>query len=87
MTTTVSADILGVQLPFIGVDGTSACDHIYLEDGVTKSKCPLAAGQTYVYHKKFPILELYPKLSLVVRWSLTSRNRDVVCFELPAKIL
>lgn len=86
MTTTVSADIFGVQVPFIGVDGTSACENIYLEDGATKTKCPLTAGQTYVYNKKFPILELYPKLNLVVRWSLTSRNRDVVCFELPAKI-
>lgn len=87
LTTTVYAEILSVPLPFIGVDGTSACENMFLEDGVTKTDCPLKAGQTYVYKNKFPILEIYPKLQLVVHWALTSNGKDVVCFEVPAKIV
>lgn len=88
LTTSVYALILGLPLPFIGVDGTSACDKMFLEDGVTKTNCPLKAGQNYVYKNTFPVLELYPKLTLVVHWALTDHKaRDAVCFELPAKIL
>lgn len=78
---------MGIPLPFIGVDGTSACDKVFLEDGETKAECPLVAGQKYVYKNQFPVLQIYPKLSLVVHWALTSKNTDVVCFELPAKIV
>lgn len=81
------ANVVGIPLPFIGVDGTNACDKLFLEDGETKAKCPLSAGQTYIYKNSFPVLEIYPKLTLVVHWALTSKNKDVVCFELPAKIL
>lgn len=88
LTTSVYAIVLGLPLPFIGVDGTSACDKMFLEDGITKVECPLKAGQNYVYKNSFPVLELYPKLTLVVHWALTTKNnKDAVCFELPAKIL
>lgn len=86
LTTSVYANVLGVPLPFIGVDGTSACDKVFKEDGTTPTSCPLKAGETYVYKNSFPILEFYPKLSLVVHWALTQKDEDVVCFELPAKI-
>lgn len=87
LTTTVYANILGLPLPFIGVDGTSACGKMFLADGETKTSCPLKAGQEYIYKNSFPVLELYPKLTLVVHWALTSNAKDIVCFELPAKIL
>ena len=87
LTTAVYANVLGIPLPFIGVDGTSACNKLFLEDGVTPTKCPIVAGQKYVYKNSFPVLEIYPKLSLVVHWALTSNDKEVVCFELPAKIL
>lgn len=87
LTTTVYANVLNIPLPFIGVDGTSACDKLFLEDGVTKANCPLKAGETYVYKNSFPVLEIYPKLNLVVHWALTYKDENIVCFELPAKIL
>lgn len=88
LTTNVAAIILGVPLPFIGVDGTSACNNVYTEDGKEKTKCPLKAGQKYVYKNSFDVLPVYPSIpDLTVHWSLTEGNsRDLVCFELPAKI-
>ncbi|XP_055696583.1 NPC intracellular cholesterol transporter 2 homolog a [Lutzomyia longipalpis] len=87
LTTTVHAEILGIPLPFIGVDNTSACDNLFEEDGTTKAACPLQAGKNYVYKNSFKVLEIYPKTSLVVHWALTSDNKDVTCFEVPAKII
>lgn len=88
LTTSVSAIILEVPLPFIGVDGTSACKNLFLEDGVTKTKCPLKAGEKYVYKNSFEVLPIYPNIaSLDVHWALTEpNNKDFVCFQLPAKI-
>lgn len=80
---------MGVPLPFIGVDGTSACNNLFLEDGVTKTNCPLQAGQTYVYKNAFDVLPLYPTIAaLDVYWALVEGNskKEVVCFEVPAKI-
>lgn len=85
--TTVFANVLSIPLPFIGVDGTSACDKVFAEDGETQASCPLKAGETYVYKNSFPVLEIYPKLNLVVHWALTSNDQNIACFELPAKIL
>lgn len=87
LTTTVFANVLSIPLPFIGVDGTTACDKVFMEDGETKASCPLKAGESYVYKNSFPVLEIYPKLNLVVHWALTSNDENVACFELPAKIL
>lgn len=86
--TTVNAIIVGVPLPFIGVDGTSACENIFMADGETKTKCPLKAGTEYVYKNSFDVLPIYPSLpSLDVHWALSeSGNKDLVCFEVPAKI-
>ena len=77
---------MGIPLPFIGVDGTSACENIYTEDGSQKLDCPLKAGETYLYKNQFEVLQIYPKLNLVVHWALTKNNKNVVCFEVPAKI-
>lgn len=88
LTTTVFAEVLSLPLPFIGVDGTSACDHIFAEDGETKLGCPLKAGVPVVYRREFPILEIYPRMSLTVHWELQSRgSKSITCFEVPAKIV
>lgn len=88
LTTSVNAVVLSVPLPFIGVDGTSACNNLYTEDGTTKTQCPLKAGQKYVYKNSFDVLQVYPTIpALDVHWALTeSNNREFVCFEIPAKI-
>lgn len=84
----MNAIILSVPLPFIGVDGTSACNNLYLEDGTTKTQCPLKAGQSYVYKNSFDVLPVYPTIAaLDVHWALKeSNNKELVCFEIPAKI-
>ncbi|EAT35799.1 AAEL012064-PA [Aedes aegypti] len=88
LTTTVFAQVLSLPLPFIGVDGTSACDYIFAEDGETKLGCPLKAGVPVVYKRSFPVLEIYPKMSLTVHWELQGRgSKSVTCFEVPAKIV
>ncbi|XP_055641510.1 NPC intracellular cholesterol transporter 2 homolog a [Toxorhynchites rutilus septentrionalis] len=88
LTTTVYAQVLSLPLPFVGVDGTNACDHIFAEDGETKLGCPLKAGVPVVYKREFPVLEIYPKMSLVVHWELQGRgSQSITCFEVPAKIV
>lgn len=88
LTTTVFAEVLSLPLPFVGVDGTSACDFIFAEDGETKLGCPLKAGVPVVYKRSFPILEIYPKMSLTVHWELQGRgSKSITCFEVPAKIV
>ena len=59
LTTAVHATLLGVPLPFIGVDGTPACGHIVSADG-QKSGCPLKKGVEYLYKNEFPVLRIYP---------------------------
>lgn len=72
--------------PFIGVDGTSACNNVYDESG-KKVGCPLQKGKTYIYKNSFKVLELYPKIQLVVHWALKNGNTDIICFEAPARIV
>lgn len=84
----MSAIVLSIPLPFIGVDGKSARNNVFEEDGETKAKFPLKAGQNYIYKNSFKVLPAYPTIgALDVHWALTeSNNRDLVCFEVPAKI-
>ncbi|KAI5643057.1 ML domain-containing protein [Phthorimaea operculella] len=39
----ITADVLGVPFPFVGVDGNSVCDKLTTKDG-QKASCPLKAG-------------------------------------------
>ncbi|XP_072748878.1 NPC intracellular cholesterol transporter 2 homolog a [Anoplolepis gracilipes] len=81
----VSAYIANVPIPFIGVDGTDACENIYNTDG-TKVKCPLKQGVDYIYKNSFPVLAFYPRISLVVRYALQEGDDEVICFQIPSKI-
>lgn len=86
----VTAEVFGVPLPFVGVDGNSICDKIFLENG-DKASCPLTAGTKYIYKDSFPVLEFYPNIDVKVHWDLKNedetKNKPVVCFEVPAKIV
>nr|ADC29846.1 MDL2 [Anopheles gambiae] len=89
LSTTVFAKIVGLPLPFVGVDGTSACPYLFAEDGETKLECPLKAGVPVVYKRSFDVLEIYPKIpSMTIHWELqTKSGRSITCFEVPAKIV
>ncbi|KOX78887.1 hypothetical protein WN51_08646 [Melipona quadrifasciata] len=58
----VSASIFSVPLPFVGVDGTTACDNIFNLDG-TSAGCSLKKGVDYIYKREFPVLQIYPTVS------------------------
>ncbi|XP_047994339.1 NPC intracellular cholesterol transporter 2 homolog a [Leguminivora glycinivorella] len=81
----VQAEVFGVPLPFVGVDGQSLCGKIENEAG-EKVSCPLSAGNTYIYKDSFPIESFYPEIAVRVHWALRSHGKDVTCFEVPAKI-
>lgn len=62
LTNSVQALLFNVPLPFVGVDGTDACDNIYNADG-SKASCPLQQGVEYKYKNSFDILSFYPRVS------------------------
>lgn len=61
LTNDVHALLLNLPLPFVGVDGTNACDNIYNVDG-SKNGCPLKKGVEYLYRNSFPVLSIYPRV-------------------------
>ncbi|XP_076233862.1 Niemann-Pick type C-2b [Calliopsis andreniformis] len=81
----VNAAVLGVPLPFVGVDGTSACNNIFHTDQ-TPAGCSLKKGVEYIYKREFPVLQIYPTISMVIHYELKDGNTSVTCFEVPAKI-
>lgn len=57
-------------------------------DGCTSGvDCPVKPNQTYSYKATLPVLKIYPKVSVVVRWTLVNENEEViVCVLIPAQI-
>lgn len=50
-------------------------------------ECPITSGMSYNYTTSLPVLHIYPKLSVDVKWQLIAENDDViVCVIIPAKI-
>ncbi|XP_011309457.1 ecdysteroid-regulated 16 kDa protein [Fopius arisanus] len=84
--TSVHATILGLPLPFVGVDGSDACNHVYDAQG-NVAGCPLKAGTEYHYKNGFPVRKIYPKVSLDVYWALVEDGNPITCFEVPSKII
>lgn len=75
-------------MSILGVDGTSACGNVFLDnENHTKVSCPLKAGETYIYRNSFKVLEIYPKINLVIHWALTGDGQEISCFEVPARIV
>ncbi|XP_072929853.1 ecdysteroid-regulated 16 kDa protein-like [Epargyreus clarus] len=86
VTNHVTADVFGVMVPFIGVDGNSVCDKLQTESG-EKASCPLKAGTKYVYTDQFLVQNFYPLIDVKVHWALREGTNDIMCFEMPAKIV
>ncbi|XP_059476952.1 ecdysteroid-regulated 16 kDa protein [Neocloeon triangulifer] len=90
LTTSVFGIILGLPLPFVGVDQTNACLYMFNPDG-SKAGCPLKAGNEYVYKNEFEILEIYPKIKVEVLWALNEKpdqepERGIHCFKVQSRI-
>lgn len=77
----VNANVLGVPLPFIGVDGTDACGKIYEEDGTTKAGCHFEKGKTYVFKDNIDVLQIYPRVRIyyVMKNHPIDNKRMVLC--------
>lgn len=69
----VSALLFNVPLPFVGVDGTNACENIYNADG-SKAGCPLQPGVEYTYRNSFDVLPLYPRVSIRILFIFRTKN-------------
>lgn len=88
LSTNVTAFMAGMNLPFIGVTGTSANNNIFDENSTTPATFPLSPNKNYVYKNSFPILPFYPLVHVTVTWALSSpANGNVVCFEYGATIV
>jgi len=86
VTNSVHANVLGVPLPFVGVDGNSVCDKLFDKTGA-KASCPLKAGTEYLYKDSFKVLEVYPKIKVWVDWKLRDdKGKTILCFMVPVKI-
>ncbi|KOB65463.1 Niemann-pick type C-2b, partial [Operophtera brumata] len=81
----VTAELIGIPLPFPGVDGSSIRDKVFSESGDPAS-WPLKAGIKYTYKDSFPIHSIYPTTQVLVHWALKDAGRDIVCFEVLARI-
>ncbi|KAJ2953337.1 hypothetical protein O0L34_g927 [Tuta absoluta] len=86
LVTIVNANIAGLDLPFLGVSGTSACGKIKHAQSGEDASCPLKADEEYIYTNSFHIEEFYPLTELRVHWSLHSGEKNLICFEVPARI-
>ncbi|CAH0690208.1 unnamed protein product [Spodoptera exigua] len=84
--TGVTANVQGLVVPFVGVDGNSICDKVFLENG-DKASCPLKSGTTYLYKDSFHIYAFYPSIAVKVHWELKNDSKDITCFEVAARIV
>ncbi|XP_057338057.1 NPC intracellular cholesterol transporter 2-like [Microplitis mediator] len=85
LTTSVFAKVAAFWLPFVSVHNKNACDNIYnMDDSI--AGCPLKAGTEYKYRNEFPILSIYPTLTLPVQWALKDKNDIITCFQVYVKI-
>lgn len=69
----------GLFVPF-KLPNANACVDSNLE-------CPLKKNVSYEYSSSFPILKIYPKVDVEVKYELkNSEGKDIVCVLIPVKI-
>jgi hypothetical protein len=50
-------------------------------------ECPLTKGNNYKYEASFPVLKVYPKVNVEVKYELKDdEGKDIVCVTIPVKI-
>jgi hypothetical protein len=79
----IAGVIGGSEVPF-AVDDTDHCNIAVVAGG----KCPLARNKQYRYQFSMPILEQYPKVSLVIKYEIVDASgASLLCLSFPAQIL
>lgn len=50
-------------------------------------ECPLKKDVTYKYDASFPVLKIYPRVDVEVKYELKNKEgKDIVCVLIPVKI-
>lgn len=71
--------MLGLDVPF-KIPNPDGCTHSGLE-------CPLKQDIVYQYAASFPVLKIYPKVDVEVKYELKNGDdKDIVCVLIPVKI-
>lgn len=77
--TVVHGKVLGVEMPF-QLQNPDAC----VDSGLD---CPLEGNKAYEYKATLPVLKVYPKVKVQVKWELQDQEgNDIICVEIPSKI-
>lgn len=63
--------------------------HLPNDNGCTLGlKCPIKSGDTLTEAVTLPILNQYPKISVMVKWvAVDEAGKNMICFEFPVKIV
>lgn len=61
LTSSVYAWIFSIPFPYLGIDGTSACNNLSLRNGAPTT-CPIRKGQQYKYKAAIEVKATYPKV-------------------------
>lgn len=70
----------GIEVPF-KLPNPDAC----LDSGID---CPIKKDVVYSYDASFPVLKVYPRVNVDVKYELkNSENKDIVCVIIPVKIM
>ena len=76
--TQVGGEIMGLELPFFGVE-QNACK--------AAISCPGKKGEKYTYVEHITVRKSYPLIDVTVIWRLLNENNDTVaCIKVPSKI-
>jgi len=88
VTTGAFGRLNGIPLPFVGTNGTPACQKISSKQSRQLTGCNLNANEAYTYSNSFNILRIYPSTAVTVQWELIDAltRQPIACFLLPAKI-
>ncbi|XP_007472884.2 NPC intracellular cholesterol transporter 2 isoform X1 [Monodelphis domestica] len=78
-TALVHGILMGIEVPF-PIPQPDGC-----KCGIN---CPIEKGKTYSYLNKLPVKSEYPKMKLVVKWTLLDDKKNTLfCWEIPIEIV
>ena len=77
VTTGAFGRLNGIPLPFIGTNGTPACQKISSKDSRQLTGCNLNANEAYTYSNSFNVLQIYPSVRINFVFNLKSISKFI----------